>query len=221
MIYNRSIKNSVLAVAFAMSAWFGDASQASASVYSSFSLSPATLNAGGTSELDLDLTVSADCCSNYNAQFTGGSVTLNSGLGPSQTFNITAGTTFDHFSATFNYPVAGNFTPSFSYSASYLEQNTQWYFYYSGYWYYYSYSCGFVQSCTGQYWVDTSHYAPYTYTNYNSQDGSGSQGLVVNSLAEADVSATPLPAALPLFATGLGAMGLLGWRRKRKAQAVA
>ena len=30
---------------------------------------------------------------------------------------------------------------------------------------------------------------------------------------------TPLPAALPLFATGLGALGLLGWRRKRKAQA--
>jgi hypothetical protein len=29
---------------------------------------------------------------------------------------------------------------------------------------------------------------------------------------------TPIPAALPLFATGLGAMGLLGWRRKRKAQ---
>jgi hypothetical protein len=26
----------------------------------------------------------------------------------------------------------------------------------------------------------------------------------------------PLPAALPLFATGLGVMGLLGWRRKRK-----
>jgi energy-converting hydrogenase Eha subunit B len=27
---------------------------------------------------------------------------------------------------------------------------------------------------------------------------------------------TPLPAALPLFATGLGALGLFGWRRKRK-----
>jgi hypothetical protein len=26
---------------------------------------------------------------------------------------------------------------------------------------------------------------------------------------------TPLPTALPLFATGLGAMGLIGWRRKR------
>jgi hypothetical protein len=32
---------------------------------------------------------------------------------------------------------------------------------------------------------------------------------------------TPLPAALPLFATGLGALGLLGWRRKRKGAAVA
>ncbi len=30
------------------------------------------------------------------------------------------------------------------------------------------------------------------------------------------ISETPLPAALPLFATGLGAMGLFGWRRQRK-----
>ena len=30
------------------------------------------------------------------------------------------------------------------------------------------------------------------------------------------VTETPIPAALPLFATGLGALGLLGWRRKRK-----
>jgi hypothetical protein len=34
-------------------------------------------------------------------------------------------------------------------------------------------------------------------------------------------SATPLPAALPLFATGLGGLGLFGWRRKRRAQSVA
>ena len=32
-------------------------------------------------------------------------------------------------------------------------------------------------------------------------------------------AATPLPAALPLFASGLGALGLLGWRRKRKKMA--
>ncbi len=32
---------------------------------------------------------------------------------------------------------------------------------------------------------------------------------------------TPLPGALPLFATGLGALGLLGWRRKRKKASLA
>jgi hypothetical protein len=32
------------------------------------------------------------------------------------------------------------------------------------------------------------------------------------------VGGTPLPAALPLFATALGGLGLLGWRRKRKAR---
>jgi hypothetical protein len=31
--------------------------------------------------------------------------------------------------------------------------------------------------------------------------------------------AVPLPGTLPLFATGLGALGLLGWRRQRKAAA--
>jgi hypothetical protein len=36
-----------------------------------------------------------------------------------------------------------------------------------------------------------------------------------------DPGPTPLPAALPLFASGLGALGLLGWRRKRKATLAA
>jgi hypothetical protein len=40
-----------------------------------------------------------------------------------------------------------------------------------------------------------------------------------NYSSAAAPSAVPLPAALPLFATGLGALGLLGWRRKRKAAA--
>jgi len=35
------------------------------------------------------------------------------------------------------------------------------------------------------------------------------------------VAATPLPAGPPLCASGLGALGLLGWRRKRQAPATA
>ena len=33
------------------------------------------------------------------------------------------------------------------------------------------------------------------------------------------LNVTPVPAALPLFATGLGALGLFGWRRRRKIEA--
>ena len=56
-------------------------------------------------------------------------------------------------------------------------------------------------------------YTSLTWTNptleYYDLITVGDEGL-------APVGTTPLPAALPLFATGLGAMGLLGWRRKRK-----
>jgi len=44
--------------------------------------------------------------------------------------------------------------------------------------------------------------------------GTGS-GFIGDSTAPV-VSATPLPAALPLFATGLGGLALLGWLRRRK-----
>ena len=56
-------------------------------------------------------------------------------------------------------------------------------------------------------------------TFYNSATGSlnGSGGLVDDIQGiSANASAVPLPAALPLFAGGLGGLGLLGWRRKRK-----
>jgi hypothetical protein len=39
-------------------------------------------------------------------------------------------------------------------------------------------------------------------------------GTIASALAP-----TPLPAALPLFAGGLGALGFIGWRKKRRAAA--
>lgn len=47
----------------------------------------------------------------------------------------------------------------------------------------------------------------YTF-DFTAVDGNVTAGI--------DLSTTPIPAALPLFASGLGAMGLFGWRRKRK-----
>jgi hypothetical protein len=46
-------------------------------------------------------------------------------------------------------------------------------------------------------------------------------GVITLTVNEGTPSAVPLPAALPLFATGLGALGLLGWPRKKKAAALA
>jgi hypothetical protein len=59
-------------------------------------------------------------------------------------------------------------------------------------------------------------------TNGDTTDTGGNGiDLLVYAGNGVPVVATPLPAALPLFATGLGALGLLGWRRKRKAQVAA
>jgi hypothetical protein len=50
----------------------------------------------------------------------------------------------------------------------------------------------------------------------------GNPGLADFAPDNSDASVTPLPAALPLFASGGGLLGFLGWRRKRKnAAAIA
>jgi hypothetical protein len=50
------------------------------------------------------------------------------------------------------------------------------------------------------------------------QDVSSAFGLSAGTV-EIQSDPVPLPAALPLFATGLAGLGLLGWRRKKKAAA--
>ena len=51
--------------------------------------------------------------------------------------------------------------------------------------------------------------------------GQSGPAVALTDLTITPASETPLPAALPLFATGLGALGLLGRRRKRKTAALA
>ena len=49
--------------------------------------------------------------------------------------------------------------------------------------------------------------------------GTTQEAMMRFSLSSSASSPSTSAAALPLFATGLGALGLLGWRRKRKALA--
>ena len=47
-------------------------------------------------------------------------------------------------------------------------------------------------------------------------------GIFLTAPPPVDIpAAVPIPAALPLLAAGLGAMGVMGWRRKRKSAAVS
>ena len=57
-------------------------------------------------------------------------------------------------------------------------------------------------------------------TFYNAQDWSIAPKISFLERISSHDTPIPLPGTLPLFASGLGALGLLGWRRKRKGQAV-
>ena len=76
----------------------------------------------------------------------------------------------------------------------------------------------------GANWYSLSGYNYYYFT-YDGATVASGQGdnVLLNSIQgetrSAAVSPTPLPPALPLFASGMAAMGLLGWRKKRKKTA--
>jgi hypothetical protein len=85
--------------------------------------------------------------------------------------------------------------------------------------------CGTSPCGLGKPWILTIHNFPVapTFGEFDyAQLFTGLPGPFPNQFVEfvsfdGSVSIIPLPAALPLFASGLGALGLLGWRRKKKA----
>jgi hypothetical protein len=82
--------------------------------------------------------------------------------------------------------------------------------------------CGTALCTTIQTYFDPLSPGPYSANLDVPFIVSGLDPTASITLNGTGVSATPLPAALPLFASGLGALGLLGWRRKRKnAAAIA
>jgi hypothetical protein len=64
---------------------------------------------------------------------------------------------------------------------------------------------------------DTANtYTQITLRNTSDTDRFGFDDMVIGDQQQV-VPSVPIPAALPLFATGLAGLGLLGWRRKKAA----
>jgi hypothetical protein len=57
-------------------------------------------------------------------------------------------------------------------------------------------------------------YADYVQITLR-QNGSSENYYIIGELG---IASTPIPAALPLFASALGGLGFLGWRRRKNAQ---
>jgi Protein of unknown function (DUF642) len=60
-----------------------------------------------------------------------------------------------------------------------------------------------------------------TLLTFIDSQGGFNAGIYLDDVSVDPVATTPIPAALPLLASGLGALGLLGWRRKWTSRSVA
>lgn len=201
----------------------------SAATVANFTVIPSTINVGQNADLELILTLQPDVV-NFagppyaeSLTYTGGSVTIFAGDGASQIFNISSASTVQTFDFNHVFSTPGPYTPNYTfqttYEFSYTTDLPSTYPVFIDYRYEPNYNnalgCG-QDTCLVPYYAYET--VPYTFVSDSSDSGQGSGTLNVNA---ALIATTPLPAALPLFASGLGALGLLGWRRKRKAQATA
>jgi hypothetical protein len=185
-----------------------------ASVVDTFSITPTSITQGGSTTETLSIQVSPDS-GYWGAYFTGGSVTFTSGDGQTQTQSITYGSNSETFSQTFSYPGSGNVTPGFSFTANYANEYTYYgsYLVQAGYYQYYSYNCGFFESCEGSYWVNPVYqYYQETESNYASQSGSGVANLT---------SAVPEPSTWAMLLLGFAGVGFMAYRRKSKPTLMA
>ena len=78
-----------------------------------------------------------------------------------------------------------------------------------------------IRSEPGLYDLSGYNYYYFTYDGAQVQNGQGDNVLLASITGQSTPfgggqNEAPLPAALPLFTSGLGVLGLLGWRRKRK-----
>jgi hypothetical protein len=186
------------------------ASTGSAAVIPIFTTESGTITAGEKGVFKLHLDLKADPGSYSSPQFTGGLVTFYSGYGALTSFQLGMGGTTRDFSYTFDYTTAGRFTPSFMLTGQFTQQ-------YDQYVHLYDYAqTNLVRSpkCPPCFSYTTQLIAVFGWKTFSDSEKFAFSG---NLSLTADPVATPLPSALPLYATGLGVITLLALRRRRRA----
>jgi len=188
------------------------ASIGSAAVVPIFTIESDTITAGEKGVLHLHLDLKADPGNNSNAQFAGGLVTFDSGNGALTSFRLGVGGTTRDFTYAFDYTTPGSFKPSFMLTGQFTQQ-------YDEYVHLYDYAkTKLVPSpkCRNCFNYATQLISIFGWKTFSDSESFAFSG---NLLLTADPLATPLPAALPLYATGLGLIALLTWRKRRRAPA--
>jgi hypothetical protein len=188
-------------------------STGSAAVVPIFTTESDTITVGEKGVFHLHLDLKADPGSYSNAQFAGGLVTLYSGSGALTSFQLGTGGTTRDFTYAFDYTTPGSFKPSFMLTGQFTQQ-------YDQYVHLYDYAQPtLVRStkCPPCYSYTTQLISVFGWKTFSDSENFKLNGNAFLT-AEPPIT-TPLPGALPLYATGLGLIALLTWRKRRRAPA--
>ena len=203
-----------IASAFAAVGLWGTAATSSATVVPIFTLDSHTITIGEKGVLHLHLNLTPDSSKGYDAQFAGGLLTLYSGNGASTTFQLGSGGTSRDFTYAFDYLAAGSYTPSFMLTGSFTQKHDDYVHLYD----YAKTVPALLPKCRICVSYTTQLIHVFGWKTFSSTE---SFALGGGATFNVDSIVTPLPAALPLYATGLGAIVLLAWRKRRRAARTA
>jgi hypothetical protein len=190
----------------------GMASTGWAAVVPIFTTKSDTITAGENGVFNLHLDLKADAGGYSNAQFAGGLLTLYSGNGALTSFELGVGGTTRDFTYAFDYTTPGSFKPYFTLTGQFTQQYEQYVHLYD------QAQTNLVRSpkCPPCFSYTTKLISVFGWKTFSDSEKFAFSG---NLSLTADPVATPLPGALPLYATGLGLIALLTWRKRRRAPA--
>jgi hypothetical protein len=184
-----------------------------AAVVPIFTTKSDTITAGEKGVLNLHLDLEAGQGGYYNAQFAGGLLTFYSGDGAVTSFELGVGGTTRDFTYAFDYTTPGSFKPSFMLTGQFTQLSDAYVRLYD----YAQTSLVRSSKCRTCISYTTQLISVFGWKTFSESESFAFSGDL--SVTAADARATPLPGALPLYATGLGLMAILTWRKRRRRPA--